>query len=198
MHYFRSPGKIISINIPTFEALTQFGTATVTAKNTGQLEASYSLTVNSFSNCLGVKYLDLKSFYLLFLSILVMISPFQFDCTSGVSYMEVLFSIKRTFQYRNWNWIIISQFVLNFTGAIFYNETWRGCHPTFLSLSNNWSSNKVSMFRSNILTDLWIKKYVEYCLMMIFLMVASYFKGFRLCWGWSGWVPVHYNGYCSG
>ncbi|KAG6579481.1 Protein HAPLESS 2, partial [Cucurbita argyrosperma subsp. sororia] len=42
--YQRSPGKIMSINIPTFEALTQFGVATVTTKNTGELEASYSLT----------------------------------------------------------------------------------------------------------------------------------------------------------
>jgi Male gamete fusion factor len=45
----------MSINIPTFEALTQFGTATVTAKNTGKLEASYSLTVNSYNNYLVVK-----------------------------------------------------------------------------------------------------------------------------------------------
>lgn len=43
----RSPGKIMSINIPTFEALTQFGVATVTTKNTGELEASYSLTVHT-------------------------------------------------------------------------------------------------------------------------------------------------------
>ncbi|KAL6180595.1 hypothetical protein ACLB2K_047256 [Fragaria x ananassa] len=43
--YQRSPGKILSINIPTFEALTQFGTATITAKNTGEVEASYCLTV---------------------------------------------------------------------------------------------------------------------------------------------------------
>ncbi|XP_058085608.1 protein HAPLESS 2 isoform X2 [Magnolia sinica] len=42
--YQRSPGKIISVTTPTFEALTQFGTATITTKNTGQLEASYSLT----------------------------------------------------------------------------------------------------------------------------------------------------------
>ncbi|XP_022159670.1 protein HAPLESS 2 [Momordica charantia] len=42
--YQRSPGKIMSINIPTFEALTQFGVATVTTKNTGEVEASYSLT----------------------------------------------------------------------------------------------------------------------------------------------------------
>ncbi|PON47674.1 Protein HAPLESS [Parasponia andersonii] len=42
--YQRSPGKIISINIPTFEALSQFGVATITTKNTGDLEASYGLT----------------------------------------------------------------------------------------------------------------------------------------------------------
>uniref|UniRef100_A0A9I9CLW8 Generative cell specific-1/HAP2 domain-containing protein n=1 Tax=Cucumis melo TaxID=3656 RepID=A0A9I9CLW8_CUCME len=42
--YQRSPGKIMSINIPTFEALTQFGVATVATKNTGEVEASYSLT----------------------------------------------------------------------------------------------------------------------------------------------------------
>ncbi|PRQ17813.1 putative generative cell specific-1, HAP2-GCS1 [Rosa chinensis] len=46
--YQRSPGKILSINIPTFEALTQFGTATITAKNTGEVEASYCLTGNPF------------------------------------------------------------------------------------------------------------------------------------------------------
>uniref|UniRef100_A0A7N0V0H0 Generative cell specific-1/HAP2 domain-containing protein n=1 Tax=Kalanchoe fedtschenkoi TaxID=63787 RepID=A0A7N0V0H0_KALFE len=42
--YQRSPGKILSITIPTFEALTQFGTATVTVRNIGEVEASYSLT----------------------------------------------------------------------------------------------------------------------------------------------------------
>ncbi|GFZ02151.1 hapless 2 [Actinidia rufa] len=42
--YQRSPGKILSITVPTFEALTQFGTATVTTKNIGEVEASYSLT----------------------------------------------------------------------------------------------------------------------------------------------------------
>ncbi|KAJ8766162.1 hypothetical protein K2173_021679 [Erythroxylum novogranatense] len=42
--YQRSPGKILSIDIPTFEALTQFGVATITTKNTGDVEASYSLT----------------------------------------------------------------------------------------------------------------------------------------------------------
>ncbi|XP_065858181.1 protein HAPLESS 2-like isoform X2 [Euphorbia lathyris] len=40
----RSPGKILNVTIPTFEALTQFGVATITAKNTGEVEASYSLT----------------------------------------------------------------------------------------------------------------------------------------------------------
>ncbi|KAM0842359.1 hypothetical protein ACQ4PT_058401 [Festuca glaucescens] len=43
--YQRSPGKIISISVPTFEALSQVGTAQVTIKNIGKLEASYSLTV---------------------------------------------------------------------------------------------------------------------------------------------------------
>ncbi|KAK7814334.1 protein hapless 2 [Quercus suber] len=43
--YQRSPGKILSVSIPTFEALTQFGVATITTKNTGELEASYSLTL---------------------------------------------------------------------------------------------------------------------------------------------------------
>ncbi|XP_071689578.1 protein HAPLESS 2-like [Rutidosis leptorrhynchoides] len=42
--YQRSPGNIISITIPTFEALTQFGIAAITANNTGQVEASYSVT----------------------------------------------------------------------------------------------------------------------------------------------------------
>jgi hypothetical protein len=44
-YFFRSPGKILSVSIPTFEALTQFGVATITTKNTGEVEASYSLTV---------------------------------------------------------------------------------------------------------------------------------------------------------
>ncbi|XP_040987934.1 protein HAPLESS 2 [Juglans microcarpa x Juglans regia] len=42
--YQRSPGKILSVSIPAFEALTQFGVATITTKNTGEVEASYSLT----------------------------------------------------------------------------------------------------------------------------------------------------------
>ncbi|XVF10664.1 hypothetical protein REPUB_Repub07fG0201900 [Reevesia pubescens] len=40
----RSPGKIVSVTVPTFEALAQFGVATITARNTGEVEASYSLT----------------------------------------------------------------------------------------------------------------------------------------------------------
>ncbi|KAK1586624.1 hypothetical protein Q3G72_004329 [Acer saccharum] len=42
--YQRSPGKIVSVTIPIFEALTQFGVATITTTNTGEVEASYSLT----------------------------------------------------------------------------------------------------------------------------------------------------------
>ncbi|GMN57932.1 hypothetical protein TIFTF001_027036 [Ficus carica] len=42
--YQRSPGKILSINIPTFEALSQVGVATIKTKNTGEVEASYGLT----------------------------------------------------------------------------------------------------------------------------------------------------------
>ncbi|GJN35353.1 hypothetical protein PR202_gb24113 [Eleusine coracana subsp. coracana] len=40
----QSPGKIIRMTLPTFEAL-QVGVANVTTKNIGQLEASYSLTL---------------------------------------------------------------------------------------------------------------------------------------------------------
>ncbi|XP_035843590.1 protein HAPLESS 2-like isoform X1 [Helianthus annuus] len=42
--YQRSPGTIVSIAVPTFEALTQYGTATITTNNTGGVEAAYSLT----------------------------------------------------------------------------------------------------------------------------------------------------------
>ncbi|KAK4262727.1 hypothetical protein QN277_028252 [Acacia crassicarpa] len=44
--YQRSPGKIVSVSVPTFEALSQSGVATITSKNTGEVEASYSLTFN--------------------------------------------------------------------------------------------------------------------------------------------------------
>nr|CAB3456326.1 unnamed protein product [Digitaria exilis] len=42
--HIRSPGKIISIDVPPFEALSQIGNATVTTKNIGKLESSYTLT----------------------------------------------------------------------------------------------------------------------------------------------------------
>ncbi|GMN32298.1 hypothetical protein TIFTF001_003601 [Ficus carica] len=42
--YQRSPGKILSISISTFEALSQVGVATIKTKNTGEVEASYGLT----------------------------------------------------------------------------------------------------------------------------------------------------------
>uniref|UniRef100_A0A803KME4 Generative cell specific-1/HAP2 domain-containing protein n=1 Tax=Chenopodium quinoa TaxID=63459 RepID=A0A803KME4_CHEQI len=42
--YQRSPGKILGVTVPTFEALAQYGTADIKTKNTGKVEASYSLT----------------------------------------------------------------------------------------------------------------------------------------------------------
>ncbi|KAK1262030.1 Protein HAPLESS 2 [Acorus gramineus] len=57
--YQRSPGKILGVSIPTFEALTQFGTATITAKNIGNLEASYSLT---FDCLVGVSHMEEQFF----------------------------------------------------------------------------------------------------------------------------------------
>ncbi|KAL2551097.1 Protein HAPLESS 2 [Forsythia ovata] len=59
--YQRSPGKILGITIPTFEALTQFGTATITTKNIGELEASYSLTFDCSS---GVSQME-EQFYIM-------------------------------------------------------------------------------------------------------------------------------------
>ncbi|XP_057978351.1 protein HAPLESS 2 [Malania oleifera] len=47
--YQRSPGKILNITIPNFEALTQVGVATITTENIGEVEASYSLTFNCLS-----------------------------------------------------------------------------------------------------------------------------------------------------
>ncbi|KAF9599438.1 hypothetical protein IFM89_037204 [Coptis chinensis] len=41
--YHKSAGKFVNVTIPTFEALTQFGAGTLTTKNIGPLEASYSL-----------------------------------------------------------------------------------------------------------------------------------------------------------
>ncbi|KAK6274792.1 hypothetical protein POUND7_004501 [Theobroma cacao] len=57
----RSPGKIISVTVPTFEALTQFGVATITARNTGEVEASYSLT---FDCSKGVALMEEQFFIL--------------------------------------------------------------------------------------------------------------------------------------
>ncbi|PNT64997.1 protein HAPLESS 2-B isoform X3 [Brachypodium distachyon] len=59
--YQRSPGKIISINVPTFEALSQVGTAQVTVRNIGKLEASYSLTFDCLS---GITYVEEQYFIL--------------------------------------------------------------------------------------------------------------------------------------
>ncbi|XP_020586729.1 protein HAPLESS 2 isoform X2 [Phalaenopsis equestris] len=59
--YQRSPGKILSISVPTFEALTQYGTAIVTTKNIGKLEASYSLTFDCLK---GVSYME-EQFYIM-------------------------------------------------------------------------------------------------------------------------------------
>lgn len=57
--YQRSPGKILSVTIPTFEALTQFGVAKVTTQNIGEVEASYSLT---FDCSRGVALLEEQFF----------------------------------------------------------------------------------------------------------------------------------------
>ncbi|KAG8057481.1 hypothetical protein GUJ93_ZPchr0002g26555 [Zizania palustris] len=57
--YQRSPGKIININATTFEALSQVGTAQVTTKNIGKLEASYSLTLDCLS---GINHLQEQFF----------------------------------------------------------------------------------------------------------------------------------------
>ncbi|KAF7138533.1 hypothetical protein RHSIM_Rhsim07G0093800 [Rhododendron simsii] len=57
----RSPGKILSITVQTFEALTQFGTATITTKNIGEVEASYSLT---FDCSTGVSQME-EQFYIM-------------------------------------------------------------------------------------------------------------------------------------
>ncbi|KAH7692398.1 Generative cell specific-1/HAP2 domain-containing protein [Dioscorea alata] len=55
----RSSGKILNINIPTFEALTQFGTASITVKNVGKLEASYGLT---FDCSKGISFMEEQFF----------------------------------------------------------------------------------------------------------------------------------------
>ncbi|XP_020539632.1 protein HAPLESS 2 isoform X3 [Jatropha curcas] len=55
----RSPGKILNVTVPTFEALTQFGVATITTKNIGEVEASYSLTFDCSS---GVSLMEEQFF----------------------------------------------------------------------------------------------------------------------------------------
>ncbi|CAH1453490.1 unnamed protein product [Lactuca virosa] len=57
----RSPGKIERSTIPNFEALTQFGTATITARNIGEVEASYSLT---FDCSIGISQMEEQIFIL--------------------------------------------------------------------------------------------------------------------------------------
>ncbi|KAJ0964135.1 hypothetical protein J5N97_029257 [Dioscorea zingiberensis] len=57
--YQRSPGKILNIDIPTFEALTQFGTASVIVKNVGKLEASYGLTFDCLT---GISFMEEQFF----------------------------------------------------------------------------------------------------------------------------------------
>lgn len=82
----RSPGKIINIAIPTFEALTQFGVAAVTIKNTGEVEASYSLTVI----VLKTEILSESVFFLdTFIASCFLLA--QFDCSKGVAFVEVTY-----------------------------------------------------------------------------------------------------------
>ncbi|KAL7182961.1 hypothetical protein ACSBR1_041614 [Camellia fascicularis] len=69
----RSPGKILSITVPTFEALTQFGTATITTKNIGEVEASYSLTISP----MNLSY------------------SLTFDCSTSVGQMEEQYYIMK-------------------------------------------------------------------------------------------------------
>lgn len=59
---FRSSGKIISINISSFEALSQVGSARVKTKNIGRLEASYSLTV-----CISSRNCCLTGYFVIFI-----------------------------------------------------------------------------------------------------------------------------------
>ncbi|XP_031091603.1 protein HAPLESS 2 isoform X2 [Ipomoea triloba] len=59
--YQRSPGKIVDIIALTFEALTQLGTAKITTKNIGEVEASYSLTFD----CSGGISLMEEQFYIM-------------------------------------------------------------------------------------------------------------------------------------
>ncbi|TVU24219.1 hypothetical protein EJB05_26640 [Eragrostis curvula] len=57
--YQRSSGKILRVNVSSIEALSQVGTANVTTKNIGKLEAKYSLTFNCSS---GINRLEEQFF----------------------------------------------------------------------------------------------------------------------------------------
>ncbi|KAJ1290500.1 hypothetical protein BS78_02G248700 [Paspalum vaginatum] len=57
--YQRSPGKIVGINVSKYETLSQVGTANVTTKNIGKLEALYSLTFNCSS---GISPMEEQSY----------------------------------------------------------------------------------------------------------------------------------------
>lgn len=85
--FFRSPGKILSINIPTFEALSQFGVATIKTKNTGEVEASYGLTVFLLIFRFSFRILFWKMIVSLFLNLSFFnlfkcLSIFRLFCTS--------------------------------------------------------------------------------------------------------------------
>ncbi|TMW89790.1 hypothetical protein EJD97_016629 [Solanum chilense] len=103
--YQRSPGKILSITIPTFEALTQFGTATITTKNIGEVEASYSLT-DALAPGRVLPQFNFEAYSMLWLWMGPVLSdllhrsppPLQstkFDCSAGVSQMEEQFYIMK-------------------------------------------------------------------------------------------------------
>ncbi|KAK6783268.1 hypothetical protein RDI58_021065 [Solanum bulbocastanum] len=103
--YQRSPGKILSITIPTFEALTQFGTATVTTKNIGEVEASYSLT-DALALDESSSQFNFEAYSMLWLWMGPPLSdlldrsppplqPTKFDCSAGVSQMEEQFYIMK-------------------------------------------------------------------------------------------------------
>ncbi|RZB91158.1 Protein HAPLESS 2 [Glycine soja] len=74
--YQRSPGKIRSVSVPTFEALTQFGVATITTKNTGS---------NIFEACIAVIFLRVQQAVVLALLYCVVL---QFNCSKDITLME--------------------------------------------------------------------------------------------------------------
>ncbi|KAG4974876.1 hypothetical protein JHK87_031697 [Glycine soja] len=74
--YQRSPGKIISVSVPTFEALTQFGVATITTKNTGS---------NIFEACIAVIFVRVQQAVVLALLYRVVL---QFNCSKDITLME--------------------------------------------------------------------------------------------------------------